>query len=221
MAEECKRSRSEMEKKPQKPNVKNVAPLKKKYKKTVKDLDNSEKNLIAAVITHAKSKKAAKEAGKEYKQAKRTQPIGPKKYGERDIIYLKILANDIRDKLIKKYLADYTLTYKGQDLFQMIFKQSDLRFYFGGTIPIYLSYDIMEDGFWIGICNDDDETKWKFMPLSIDDDGHVTFQNVLIGKRLKQLYNQRAWRMEDAMRQKNYYDMVHNSFWIICAPYNS
>ena len=217
MAKERKRSRSEMKKERQKLNIKNVMPLKKKYKKTMKDLDNSEKNLNAAVITHAKSKKAAKEAEKEYKQAK---PIGPNKYGKRDIIYLKILENDIRDKLIKKYLADYTLTYKGRDLFQMIFKQSDLRFYFGGTIPIYLSYDIIEDGFWIGICNDDDETKWKFMPLSIDDDGYATFHNVLIGKRLKQLCNQRAWRMEDAMRQKNYYDAFRNSFWIICNPLN-
>lgn len=217
MAKERKRSRSEMKKERQKLNIKNVMPLKKKYKKTMKDLDNSEKNLNAALITHAKSKKAAKEAEKEYKQAK---PIGPNKYGKRDIIYLGILEDDIRDKLIKKYLTDHTLTYKGRDLFQMIFKQSDLRFYFGGTIPIYLSYDIIEDGFWIGICNDDDETKWKFMPLSIDDDGHATFHNVQIGKRLHQLCNQRAFRMEDAMRRKDYYDAFQNSFWIICNPLN-
>ncbi len=215
-----KRTHSEMEveKEPQRPNVKNVVQLKKKYKRTLNETERSGKALGEAEQNYTKCKEDEREAEQEYKQAKLNQPVGPKKYKKTDLVYLRTLKAEVRDKKIKEYWGNGTLTSKGQYVFHKMFMCSDLYDYFGDESLIFLSYNMCTDSFWIGI---DDDSVWRFMPLSMDKDGYVTFSNVPIHMKLDQLCNKSDYKMTDAMRQKDYYKDSNNTFWITCGTYPS
>ena len=211
-----KRTHSEMMMEdPQKPNNKNVTQLRMKYQSAQRNSKRYKRELEAAKEKYNECEEIEKKAKQEYKEYKLNQPIGPKKHGKKDLIYLRTLkADDIRDKKIKEYWGNGSLTYKGQYLFHRIFMFGDLYDYLGDDVPIYLSYNRSKDSFMVSVR---DDSFCRFMPLSMDSDGYVTFSNLSVGTKLDQLCDTLDYKMTDEMRQEDYYKNSDNTFWISCG----
>jgi len=150
-------------------------------------------------------------------EEKKDQPTGIHKYGDNDLIYLSTLTPAVRHLRIKK-LWGHGLTYKGHDLHDAIFTDSELGEQIGYKDPIYLSYSPSVDKFGIGVKCGGDYNVLRLMPLTIRDSGYVDSCGCPINQKMTHFRTLRVYHQDLRTAENiilgNYYKNLPGVFWI-------